>query len=330
MKFVKSLILLFILSVFAYANTHSEKNDIKVLNNLYEKVVLKNITQAIKDINSLKIGIKDKNIKNSKNDFAKLVSSWKSVESFYILGDLNEDFIDIPRYIDIFHNGNEDITKQLDRAIKSDDEPRIALFKNSLKSINALEYVIYRKDIKEKRIQEIILAITNRIEIHLKNILNEYLSQKDNFTKDLKKANAIVINTIVQNTYKLKEWRVGDVLGLTKKYENKPDNKRAEYYISKNSSNAISSILQTFKSILNDDKYFDFGDYLNSITNTEQIKDLRIKLNEAIELAEKISNDDFSKSELLYKKINDIHVILFVEMIEELSINAKILDADGD
>ena len=34
----------------------------------------------------------------------------------------------------------------------------------------------------------------------------------------------------------LKEWRVGDIAGFTKKYEDNPDNKRAEYFLSKNSS----------------------------------------------------------------------------------------------
>lgn len=124
--------------------------------------------------------------------------------------------------------------------------------------------------------------------------------------------------------------KVGDVIGLTKKYEEKPDNKRAEYYISKNSANAVESILLTIKALLNDDKQFDFGDYLVSMTNGKQMKTLRDSLQVAIKETSNIKNDDFSKSQKLYENINKVHVILFVEMIEELSINAKILDADGD
>lgn len=66
------------------------------------------------------------------------------------------------------------------------------------------------------------------------------------------------------------------------------------------------------------------------MTNGKQMKTLRDSLQVAIKETSNIKNDDFSKSQKLYENINKVHVILFVEMIEELSINAKILDADGD
>jgi hypothetical protein len=207
---------------------------------------------------------------------------------------------------------------------------RVALFKNSLKSINALEYILFSKDIKNVRENEIALTILNRIKTHLKYIKDEYIAQKENFLKNLKKANAVTINAIIQNTYKLKEWRVGDVIGLTKKYEGKPDNKRAEYYLSKNSANAIEAVLNTYKNVLDNESFEDYGDYLIKLTNGKEMKKLRIALTKSLELVKEIKNDDFSNTKELYENINVIHVVLFVEMLEELSINAKILDADGD
>jgi hypothetical protein len=334
MNVIKSLLLvgfLFVSTVFANVNDENdEKENKEILNTLYEKVVVADVKRTLADIKSLKDAVVKKDEKKSKEYFAKLVNSWKSVETFYILGDINEDFIDTPRLLDIFHNGNEDITEQLDRAIKSKDEIRIVLFKNSLKSINALEYMLFSKDIKNTRENKITLAILNRITSHLTDIENEYISQKENFLKDLKKANAVTMNTIIQNTYKLKEWRVGDVIGLTKKYEDNPDNKRAEYFLSKNSANAIEAILNTYKKILDDDSFEDYGDYLIKLTNGKEMKKLRAALNKSLELVKEIKNDDFSNAKELYKNINTIHVVLFVEMLEELSINAKILDADGD
>lgn len=331
MSVLKKFISVGILAVFVnFACANESKTNEEVLNLVYENVVLKSIQNAIIDINSIEKSLEKKDENEIKKNFSKLVSSWKSVEAFYILGDLNEDFIDTPRLIDIFHNSNEDIKEQLDRAILSSDEPKIALFKNSLKSINALEYVIFEKDIKEKRVNELALEIIKRISSHLKDIQNEYLAQKENFIKNVKKSNAIVINSIIQTTYKLKEWRVGDIIGLTKKYEGKADNRRTEYYISKNSAKGVQSILLTIKSLLDDDKQYDFGDYLVSMTNGKQMKSLRNSLQKAINEVSKIKNDDFSKSQELYENINKVHVILFVEMIEDLSINAKILDADGD
>ena len=334
MNIIKSLVLVGILcitTVFANVNdANDEKENKEILNTLYEKVIIKDVNRALVDIKSLKDAVLKKDIKKSKENFSKLVNSWKSVETFYILGDINEDFIDTPRYIDIFHNGNEDITKQLDRAIKSKDEIKIVLFKNSLKSINALEYMLFSKDIKNTRENKITLAILNRITNHINDIKDEYIAQKQNFLKDLKKANALTINAIIQNTYKLKEWRVGDVIGLTKKYEDNPDNKRAEYFMSKNSANAIEAVLNTYKNVLDNEAYSDYGDYLISLTDGKEMKKLRESLNKSLHLVKEIKNDDFSNAKELYENINTIHVVLFVEMLEELSINAKILDADGD
>ncbi|XPV54477.1 MAG: hypothetical protein ACNI3H_05835 [Halarcobacter ebronensis] len=53
-------------------------------------------------------------------------------------------------------------------------------------------------------------------------------------------------------------------------------------------------------------------------------------MTKAISLNEKIKNDDFKDAKELYEVTNTIHVVLFLDLIEELSINAKIIDADGD
>jgi len=328
MKLIKSLILVTLLSIFAFADDTKDNKD--VLTNLYEKVVLTNVNKTIEDLDKLKQSVKTKDSIKTKKDFTSVVKSWKSVEAFYILGDLNEDYIDIPRYFDIFHNNSEDIKKQLDRAIKSDDKPSIALFKNSFKSINALEYILYSKDIKNSRVNLIALTIINRLEDLIKQINNEYKVQEDNFLSDLKRANSITINTIIQNSYKLKEWRLGDVIGETKKYEGKPLNSRAEYYLSKNSANAIKSILLTFQNIFDNKDYKDYGDYLLEITDGTQINDLRESIKNSLKLIEDVKNDDFSNSKELYEQISNIHLVLFLEIVEELSINAKIIEADGD
>lgn len=237
-----------LLNLFAFADDTQQNK--QVLKNIYDNVILKDIKKAVNDSKILEVSIKEKDIQKTKLAFTNLIKSWKSVEAFYILGDINEDYIDTPRYIDIFHNGNEDITEQLDRAINSSDSIRIVLFKNSLKSINALEYILYAKDIKNERVNQIALTINSKIKSYLEEIQEQYISSEEYFLSNLKKANSFVINALIQNTYKLKEWRIGDVMGATKKYEGKPDNKRAEYFLSKNSANAIESILLTYKKIL--------------------------------------------------------------------------------
>ena len=61
--------------------------------------------------------------------------SWKKVQTLYLAADLDQDYIDTPRYIDIFHNGKENIYPQLDRVLRSSENLDMTLFKNSTKSI---------------------------------------------------------------------------------------------------------------------------------------------------------------------------------------------------
>ncbi|XPV69331.1 MAG: imelysin family protein [Halarcobacter sp.] len=328
MRLIKVLLACLLLNLFAFADDTQQNK--QVLKNIYDNVILKDIKKAVNDSKILEVSIKEKDIQKTKLAFTNLIKSWKSVEAFYILGDINEDYIDTPRYIDIFHNGNEDITEQLDRAINSSDSIRIVLFKNSLKSINALEYILYAKDIKNERVNQIALTINSKIKSYLEEIQEQYISSEEYFLSNLKKANSFVINALIQNTYKLKEWRIGDVMGATKKYEGKPDNKRAEYFLSKNSANAIESILLTYKKNFNSKKFENYGDYLIKAIQENQIKDLRDSIDKSLVLVKNIKNDDFSNVDKLYKEISNIHTILFLDIIEDLSINAKIIEADGD
>jgi hypothetical protein len=65
------------------------------------------------------------------------------------------DYLDTPRYIDVFNNLKEDLNSQMQRVIEWQKMSLKALFKNSFKTINALEYVLYliKSFKKRKRIK---------------------------------------------------------------------------------------------------------------------------------------------------------------------------------
>ena len=65
--------------------------------------------------------------------FYKLLKSWKKVEALYFAGDIDENFEDTPRYIDVFNNLKEDLNAQMKKAIESKDDIKMALFKILLK-----------------------------------------------------------------------------------------------------------------------------------------------------------------------------------------------------
>ena len=319
-----------ILTVLIFTNTIFANNISKSLNSIFENIILKNTKQTSIDLNNIKIHIQNHELQLAKKEFVNLVNSWKSVQSFYILGDLDDNYLDTPRYIDIFHEGNEDIKVQIDLILSNNEDLNIAHFKNSHKTINALEYVLFTKNIKTKRVNNVLIRIINNLETFFVEINDGYIKNKNKFVKNEINSNAIMLNSLIENSYKLKEWRVGDVAGLSRKYKDKKDNKRAEYYISKNSTLAIKAIINTHLQVLNKQSYLNFGDMIRSYGANTELDDSIHYLKQALINVKNIKNEDFSNSTKLYYNLKKLHLTYYISLINKLKITAKILDADGD
>lgn len=312
---MKRVVLILALFVsFAFSNTFT---------NIIQNVSLPNVNKALEDINSLEKSY-------SKKDFDKLVKSWKKVQALYLAGSINEDYIDTPRYIDIFHHGNEDITKQLNRAIKSSDDASVELFRNSTKSINAIEYMLYKDEKLSKREKELLNVMFKAIKSHLMDIKTVYSNYLKSKQRSEKWGNAVIINKLIDSTYKLKEWRVGDPAGYSRKYKDNPDNKRAEYYLSKNSFSAIKAILDAHNEVIGEKEYKNFATMALNSGAKKQVMQVRKALQESYEELSKLKTDDFSNAQGLFEALSKFHNAYYLSLIEELSVTAKILDADGD
>lgn len=320
---MKKLLMIFFMVVSSvFANSD--------LTSIYENIILKNSVNSVKAIEILQKDIKQNKFENKSKDFTNLVKSWKSVEAFYILGDLDDSYLDTPRYIDTFHHGNEDIKAQLDLIIQSKEDLSISLYKNSHKTINALEYILFEKDLKNPRIKEIALIIIQRIKENLEDIYEGYKEAQEKFVKDELASNAMMLNSLIENSYKLKEWRVGDPSGLSRKYKGDPSNDRGEYFLSQNSIAAITSILDTHLQVLDTQNYANFGTMIKSYKVSDELNDAIKYLKDALKYSQKIKNDDFHDAKKLYKSLKKLHATYYISLIGKLQITAKILDADGD
>ena len=302
----------------------------EALTSIFDNVLIKNSKQSITDIQILNNNIINEDKVKIQKSFQNFVKSWKSVESFYILGDLDDNYLDTPRYIDTFHQGNEDIKIQLDLIIQEKEDLSIGLYKNSHKTINALEYILFTKDLKNERVKKIALIISSKLKENLEEIYNGYLENKTIFLKDEVTANAMMLNSLIENSYKIKEWRVGDPSGLSRKFKGKPSNERAEYNISKSSIVAIESILNTHLLILGDQKFKNFGTMIRSYDVNDELNDAVKYLISSLKNTKLIKNDDFKDSEKLYKSLKKLHSTYYISLIGKLKVTAKILDADGD
>ncbi|MDQ7060789.1 MAG: imelysin family protein [Sulfurimonas sp.] len=153
---------------------------------------------------------------------------------------------------------------------------------------------------------------------------------RDLFVQDEQKTNAIMLNALIESSYKLKEWRVGDPAGLSRKYKGKPDEKKSEYFISKNSFVAVQAILNTHLQVLSQQEFKNFGSLIKSYELNNELSDALMYLNASLEEAKKIKNDDFSQAEVLYENLKKLHTTYYISLIGKLKITSKILDADGD
>ena len=313
MKKVLFLVLLFSTMVFA--------NE-KILVNIIKNESIPNVENAISDAKILQ---KEANAQN----FTNFLKSWKKVEALYFAGDIDENYADIPRYIDVYNNLKEDLNAQMKKAIESKDEPKVALFKNSFKTINALEYVLFKDADISKREKDLSVVILDSIIANLQNINKVYKNYLV-APKDEKWENALVINTLISSSYRLKEWRIGNASGNASKFKNDPKNERAEYFLSQNSFAAIDAILEAHRQIVEKHSYYDFAAFALDKGAAIQLLEAIDKLKQMQEELKTLPKDDFTKANNLFTLAKELHNAYYVSLIAQLSITGKILDADGD
>lgn len=295
----------------------------RMLVNVVKNVSIPNVQATITNAKSLQKDLSDEN-------FTKFIKSWKKVEALYFAGDLDENFADTPRYMDVFNNLKEDLNTQMQRVIESKDEPKVALFKNSFKTVNALEYVLYNDKEITPREKAIAIEILNSFISNLEGIKKVYETFLTSKPKDEKMEKGLILNTLIASSYKLKEWRIGNASGNSSKFKNDAKNERAEYFLSKNSFAAIDAILEAHKEVLLKSKNYDFATYALEKGAAIELLGIVDNINLMQEELRKLPKDDFTKANNLFNSAKDIHNAYYVTLVEKLSISAKILDADGD
>lgn len=320
---MRKLLLLLAFSLSLFANEQMMKN-------IYENVLLENVNSSIKTAKELKKSLEKNKLEEAQQEFKQLVVSWKKVETFYLAAEFNEDAIDIPRYIDVFHNLKENLKEQLQRIVESKDDLNVEMYKNSFKTINALEYVLFSQEVTQRHVAMATMMINNII-VRLDEIKHVYTMDSKRFLTDFKWANDVIINMLIDSTFKLKDWRIGDMAGFSRKYKGKPDSRRAEYYMSKTSKEAIQAILELHKEVMNSPHY-DFGDMLIKNGFKKEVEIIVNEINQSLENLHYLKDENFEADGIdkLYNSTSKLHVAYYGSLVNALGVTSKILDADGD
>jgi predicted lipoprotein len=183
-----------------------------------------------------------------------LFELWKRVEAIYVAKKYESSMIDIPAQIDYYNLGNTDIPARLDQIFAGTSPLEGQLYQSATRSMTALEYTFFgNQDIADinmtQRRADAAKIMINYLSDNIQRIADFY-AQSSAFVDSSEEAVGIIINQLIDSTYKLKEWRIGDPAGYTQKYKDNPDAKRLEYYKSIRSLESMRAILSAQEAVM--------------------------------------------------------------------------------
>lgn len=336
---MKKTLLAFSLSVVLGVGFADNADDKSMTQSLLKQVILPDVEATLSAVEQLQSAIADNTASQRgvavDTAFSQLVATWKSVQAAYVLGDLDSGMIDTPRLMDTYHEGNERLDEQIKRALESGDEPRIALFKNSFKSINALAILLYEDNELTPVERDYADYVLTTLARHLSHIKTAYMEQAPAFNKNQDKSMSNVLNALIDSSYKLKEWRVGEAAGFAKKFNGKPDSRRQEYLRSGNSLTAVAAILAVHDDMMGQRDYENLGSTAIAQGADKEVAAIRRLITDAIKQVavlqdEKITDFTDSRFAPLFKTLSQINDAYYQSLVKALPVQARILDADGD
>lgn len=305
---------------------------------VYDRVIVKNANDSVESCNNFKLEL-EKTKPDTGNTavdaaFRQLVLGWKKVEATYLAGDLDPDYLDTPRYIDVFHNSNEDLNAIMQRQLASDSPAGKALFKNSFKTVNALEALLYADSVLSARELEFAAVMADSICEKLQEIATVYEQNREVLLADPEKALALYTHALSNSVFATKEWRIGDPAGLSRKYKDRPNARRGEYALSGYSLDAIKVIFQVHQAIMGKQDYANLSDVIKAYQAGELAGQISQTLEQGSTRLAPLNSKDFAfepgQTRPLYESATDLYNHYYVSLLSALPIVGKILEADGD
>jgi hypothetical protein len=262
--------------------------------------------------------------------FVAVAQGWGRVQAAYILGGYEMNAMDYPLLIDTFHAGNEDIHATLARAIASDSAPETALFKNSYRTLTALDDLMFSGEWSPRRAalsQVAVATVCGRLE----TLRDGYKTHRADFLGDPDKALALLINAEIQNIYKTREWRIGEVVGLTKKTLGKVLPENAQYpYNTGASWAAIGAMLETHEALLSADAVPNIATIAAASGGIGQVQTALASARAAYDGASAADYTDTAKMVALFVALQKVQKAFYDHVALSLGVSAGLVDADGD
>lgn len=345
---ITALALSFSLSVtsnLALATEQTEEIKISpsLLEHLYQSVIVRDSQAVMDNLTSLQAQIDAQDAgqvdwQPLQNTFVDLALNWKAMEAMYVAGDLSDDYLDHPRYIDYYHQGNESISDQVEKALTSDMPLRKVLFKHSNKGINALEVMLYPQttldtEQSQRRLQAATLALQT---MHMwLGEVNDFYQTNSSFVKGGKASLSLLVNRLIDSSLKLASWRVGEAAGLTPKTKGNLHPSSLEFNRAQLSKAAVERILHTHQQVIDNETDHDLFHVGKAIGVEQDLAFLQTRLDSTFAaldavpapFVEQLESDAYKA---LYNELAMLQNAYYFMLINSLNLEARILDADGD
>ncbi|GAB6039615.1 hypothetical protein [Endothiovibrio diazotrophicus] len=299
---------------------------------IYDDVLQANADRAVERCTDLQQRLGEPSAERRHDAFVALAQAWARVEASYILGGYDMDAMDYPLMVDYFHLGKEDVHATLARLIEGDAPPARALYKNSYKTIGALDDVLFSGPWSPRReaLAEVIAATVCR---NLTRIRDGYRAHRADYLEDPKKALSLLINAEIENLYKTRDWRIAQISGLTKQTLGKPEPHHQQYPYSEASWAAIGAIIATHRQLLAEDRQPN----LATIAHRQQADAGLATIQAALRATEQAYRDTppdhhFGTREMIpiFQGLLDMQKAFYRQLVGRLGVTAAIIDADGD
>lgn len=328
------------------------------LSSIQKNILQANADDFLKSLDNMSTSLvsKDTNLTNThvedlQSSFVKILKNWKAVHTTYIAGKYDTALTDTPRFIEYFIKASkrQDIPADVQSALDSTTEIKAALFKNTSKSMQALEYLVYGK---QESIENLVIALNKNnhrrvdgITVVLESLkvratsIADFYKNDTEFVSDTTRGLNALSNQLVQSSFDLREKRIGEPAGIVGNSSGNTNPSGLPYYNSKNSLLAAKAILETNKKMMGIQSFENFGSFAIANGASSIVTQIRDKIDEALALTEKLApldevitdagiQDD--NVEKLYNVVRELENFYQQSLIESLDLTAQLVDADGD
>jgi len=299
---------------------------------IYDNVLQHNADNAVQYCAALQTSLESKSSDVRHQAFVQLAEGWGRVQASYILGDYDMNAMDYPLMIDYFHSGNEDIHESIERLVGRDSKPSTALYKNSYKTMGAIDSVMFSGEWSERRKAFAEVMVANVCK-RFTQISDGYKANRDAFLFDVDRGLSLVVNAEIEHIYKTRDWRIAQVSGLTKANlgETKPEHQQYPY--SEASWAFIGGVLETNRQLLAEDQQPNVATIAYEKHGKEGINAVQAALQSSLFAYKNTPADhNFNLNDMIpiFQGLLDVQKAFYRHLVSQIGVSANLIDADGD